>query len=301
LFLHLAQQLQDEYPDNKKTVTIRGVDRDLYDQFVNLTTSFGGNVGIAFSSLLYMKNRQNIGLIHNHIKKIIHNKEKHIKFELIENVDYLSISHEDLISAGDGIKYIFKNINQLVFDETVDNKTLLNYVHRIVHSKVEIKGTISKLFLLSINQSKRQPLPISGKLKDVTIRNVYAPIYDEFVGICHTEKITIGDGVNNLFSEFIPFFEIHHLISKDHNLSIADFIIISMQAEISITEQDLIDLENRSVIFHRISKLNFDPNINPSIFIKYVNAIYFSQELQIPDEIPKLIRLSRVVSLPDST
>ncbi len=283
----------------KKTITVRGVDKHLYDQFVSLAGLASGSIGSAFSHAIsaHKKEFQRYFIPHR-IRKILHTYHDE-SVEVIENQEELSISKEDLISVGENIKFVFKNINHLIFDETVDNKTLLNCVYRIRNCRVEAKGAISKLFLLSIDQSNIHKLPISNEFKDITIRNVNSSAYDEFVSNCQVNKQNIGDCVNDMLSEIIPHYEVLQILAHETSLNTLHPIILSLHDELSISQNDLEEIKERRILFHRIKKLHFSEDITSETFIQSVIGIYNCDEVMLPPSLPKLLRLSRVKDYPN--
>ncbi|MHA2252682.1 MAG: hypothetical protein ACXAD7_20125 [Candidatus Kariarchaeaceae archaeon] len=283
----------------KKTITVRGVDKHLYDQFVSLAGLAGGSIGTAFSHAIsaHKKEFQRYFIPHR-IRKFLHTYHDE-SVEVIENHEELIISKEDLISVGENIKFVFKNIDHLIFDESVDNKTLLNCVYRIRNCNVEAKGEISKLFLLSIDQSNIHKLPLSNDFKDITIRNVNSSAYEEFVSNCQATKQNIGDCVNDMLSQIIPHYEVLQILAHETSLNTLHPIILSLHDDLSIEQNDLDEIKERKILFHRIKKLQFSENIASETFIQSVIGIYNCNEVHLPASVPKLIKLSRVKDYPD--
>ncbi|MFW9992432.1 MAG: hypothetical protein ACFFD4_10320 [Candidatus Odinarchaeota archaeon] len=151
------------------TVTIRGVDKNLYDQFVGLTKIWGRNTGHVFNHLI-SNYRKGHPLMPPRMKR--HTSDKNLQIEIIEGIEELRISKKDLLEAGNNVKYYFRSINNLVFSEDCDNQVLLNHVHRIRNCNVKMPETVSNLLFYSIVR-QRIPLDITKEdLKDITIRNV---------------------------------------------------------------------------------------------------------------------------------
>jgi hypothetical protein len=175
------------------------------------------------------------------------------------------------------------------------------YAFAALWSLLETKGEISRLFLKSINQSKNLDAyfeDIDTELSNVTIHNVSEEAYNQFTVQCQTNKIKIGDAVTNLLKRALPHFEIGRIMIHDHKINPVDLIVLTMHESLDITNQDLIDLEGRKVMFHRIKHLKFDQNVEGSNFQETVIGIYNCDQVKIPETIPRLIRHSRVHQYP---
>ncbi len=275
----------------RKTITIRGVNKELYDQFRKLATFYGANIGHVFSKIIanYEMKRPLF---------IPHMRSRHAKqmkkFEIIENIDELTINKSDLIEAGE-LKYLFRNIRKLTFDSSVDNDTLLKYVYKIVNSNVITEGNISQLFLLSTLEDS--PQIENNERKDVTIRNVDQDIYEEFVAKCQRDNKTIGDMVNSILARAVIEFEISHILAFELKVLPLETIVISSKDNVVVANKDLNEISSRKVLFHRINKLIFN-NVSTENFINKVIGIYNCKNVSLPNNIPKLIRLSRVKNYP---
>jgi hypothetical protein len=282
----------------KKTVTIRGVDKHLYDQFVSLAGLTGSNIGHIFSFAIQSYTKDTHMFFPRHFRRIVIHKQPEESIELIDNQSELILSKADLTSAGNHVSYMFKNIDRLVFDESVDNSTLLHHVNRIRKCNVEALGEISKLFLLSIDQSNINKLPISTDLQNITIRNVSSVAYDEFVSNCQTNKKNIGECMNELLSEIIPHFEVIQILTHNLSSKALNPIVLSLHNKIIVTQEDLEALEERMVLFHRVHDLEFTKKIKNDTFIKSVLGIYNCERVKLPSDIPKLIKIARVKNYP---
>jgi hypothetical protein len=279
-----------------KTVTIRGVDKELYEKFSRLSSHLAPTIGSAFSILANTFGKEEMpGIFRGPIRRVIHHLHSSIRTERIRNLDKLVVSKEDLIAGGKDVQYVFHNIGELIFDKSVDNTTFLQYIHRINNCHVKAEGKLSRLFLESIDQSTLRDFPLSGEFKDVTIRNVDASVYDEFVLMCQQRELTIGEGMNELLQRFIPRFEVMTIITRIPAFDFSDTIVLSMRDNIDVHHEDLLQLEHRKILFHRVNSVKFDPDIPNQLFIDKVIGIYYAKNVILPPELPKLIALSRVV------
>ncbi|MHA2502486.1 MAG: hypothetical protein ACXAE3_06445 [Candidatus Kariarchaeaceae archaeon] len=282
-----------------KTVTIRGVNREVYDRFGQLSLAFGANTGQIFTGLIDSYGKQYHPMLgHARMRMIMHDNSTSI--EVIKDLDELTISRKDLVEAGENVRYIFRSIGKLTFDETVDNKTLLKHVLRIAKSEVETKGEISRLFLLSINQGKQLEsyfANVDPEITNVTIRNVSEEVYTQFTASCHANKVKIGDAVTDLLKRALPHLEISQIMIRDHKIN-QEMIVLTMHPHIEVTNQDLLDLEGRQVLFHRITNIHFDDDVDGELFRDTVMGIYKCNNVRLGENIPRLLGKSRVHAYP---
>jgi len=285
-----------------KTVTIRDVNKELYEHFTTLATRFGDNLGQVFSRLI-----QSYGKPYNPLFLLPGARARfamlhdHSSIEVIRDCDELVISKSDLEEAGADLHYIFRNIGHLVFDESVDNRTLMRHVLRIHKSNVETRGDVSRLFLKSINQSQMLSLyfqDLNPETTNITIRNVDEQTYSEFSTACQTARTKIGQAVNDLLKRSLPYFEISQILLHDPKLHDPDLIVLMLHEHLEVTPQDLQDLEGRKVLFHRIRDLIFSDSTDPKLFKDTVMGIYNCPQVIYPAAVPRLIRLSRTRSYP---
>lgn len=285
-----------------KTVTIRGVNQELYERFSSLSSQFGDNTGQIFSHLISGFGKQyHPFLLQPGLRKQMVIQDSNYSVEVIADLNELILSKNDLIEAGENIRYFFRNVESLVFDESVDNKVLMNHVLGIRNSSVTTKGDVSKLFLKSINQGKNRDeyfADLDSTTTNVTIRNVSEDAYNEFTATCQTKGLKIGEAVTNLLKRALPHFEISQIMIHDNKINPVDTIVLTMHAEISVQNRDLLDLENRKVLFHRIKSLHFSSDVQKEQFLEKVIGIYNCDFVDLPDSVPKLIRHSRIHTYP---
>lgn len=284
--------------DQTKIVTIKGVDSHLYTQFSELANLTAARSGAVFSHILahYLRNiKPIIPVVSN--RRIL-GPGSNITYEVIVNQNELIISQKDFESVKMNIQFIFMNIRLLTFDKTVDTKSLMENVHSIYDSEVETLGKVSKLILLSINRSDTEGLQISSDTKDVTIRNVNASIYEEFTALCHREQVTVGDGMNKMLSSMIPHLEIVEIITRFVQPKIQFPIVISLRPQVVVKANDLEELGENKVVFHRIKNLQFDVDIPDDLFTNSILGIYNCDNVIFPKNLPKLLKLSKQQTYP---
>ncbi|MFX0095337.1 MAG: hypothetical protein ACFFBD_26620, partial [Candidatus Hodarchaeota archaeon] len=137
-----------------------------------------------------------------------------------------------------------------------------------------------------------------NNFKDVTIRNVITSVYDEFVSACQLNNQKIGDAVNELLAQVLPFIETMQILMHELTVDPSTVLVITSIDELTVTERDLSDIGDRKVLFHRIDRLEFHPDIDKSLFVKTVIGIYNCENIKLPLSVPKLIELSRIKKYP---
>jgi hypothetical protein len=130
----------------QKDITLRGVDKELYDQFVILAKKRGSSTGTAFSHIISWNLRQKDFSPGSLVRRPMHKSRQ--KPEIIQDIEKLVVSKDDLVAAGDKTMFLFKDIGRLIFDESVDKEILLQHVKVIIDSKVEFRNNISKVIHL---------------------------------------------------------------------------------------------------------------------------------------------------------
>ncbi|MFW9916189.1 MAG: hypothetical protein ACFFGZ_11335 [Candidatus Thorarchaeota archaeon] len=280
----------------EKTITIRGVDKKLYEEFIGLTKPWGRNIGFAFSRVIshYGKSHPFASGPHFVIRRI---HKPSPSLEVIEGLDDLTVSKNDLIEAGN-VKYCFKSIKNLVFDEEIDNRTLLQHVYEIRDCQVKMPESVSSLLFHSLVRNQLEYIPIDENLKDITIRNVETAAYDDFVATCQLKKKKIGDAVNEIFSWLIPEMEYRHILLLDLRVDPEDVLVVTSLDKLEAPAQDLAEIHDRRILFHRIKELIFAPEVEKEDFINAVIGIYNCEKVKLPRAVPRLIRISRVKTYP---
>lgn len=282
----------EEDDEEKKDITLRGVNKELYDQFNEYRLKLGFSAGQAFDSLLFTVIRQPWRMQGVRSKKTF--QHPGVKPEIIRDLDQLKITKKDLTSAGEKTMFLFRNISNLIFEKDVDGATLAKHVKTITHSNVTYLGDVPKLIKLGLVRKKIDYIHPDDKecLKDITIRNVSSRIYDEFISNAKSEGITTGEMISKYLADILPFIEVHEIMQ---NLEDREFLVVRHEDDLKITNDDLEILGNRGVIFYNITKLTFSNSIKQDQFLKNVIKIIKCQEVNLPPEIPKLIALSRTI------
>ena len=279
------------FSENEKTITIRGIDKDLYERYMALTKAFAHSTGFMFSRLisLYKKDRS-IEL--RHIRNT--HRENEPILEIIKDLDELKITKNDLMDAGEKIKYYFKNVNHLEFDPDVDNKVLEKYVYQIHNCKVSMPDNISKLLMYSIIRSSKPITYTPDTSGSITIRKVQAEIYDEFLSACQLNNEKVGDAVNFLLTQAIPQVEIAIIIMHELRENPLNFLTITTLDSLKVSKKDIEVIQERKLLFHRITDLEFAKDISSELFVEKVAGIYKCDNVILPETVPRLITLSRI-------
>lgn len=277
----------------KKDITLRGVNRELYEQFNEHRLKIGISVGEAFSAILFT-NLQQPWRMHG-FRRFSGSRKLGVVPEKICNLETLTVTKNDLISAGEKTMFLFRNIKNLTFEKDVDVSTLIKHVKVITHSNTKFLGEIPKLIQLGLIRKKHLYVhPIEkDDLKDITIRNVSTKLYDEFISKAKSEGVTTGELFSRFIADIMPFNEIHNVLET---IGEREILIVIYETEINVTQKDLEVLGNRGVIFFGINNLSFSRDIEQEIFLKTVLKIINCQEVKLPKNVPKLIALSRAVN-----
>ena len=286
--------------EKDKVVTIRGINEFYYNQFQSLTKLMKLNVGSALSELIthYKKpmppilgtNKMRLQFVNSFVAKSQN-------LEVIEGKKSLKLTKKMLVDTGDNTKFMFNNINELILDESITNEICIKYIYRIINSHVTVKGNITNLLLYSLLRSNSKVLG-NKNLKEITIRKVNTLAYDEFVATCQLHNQSIGEAVNELFSQYLPEAELMFIVTRQLNSNFKDLLVITGIDEVIVLEKELLALKDRKILFHRIKKIIFEESLSKDIFQKFVIGIYNCESIYIPPSIPKLIELSRIKTFP---
>ncbi|MHA1501250.1 MAG: hypothetical protein ACTSSB_05315 [Candidatus Heimdallarchaeota archaeon] len=272
---------KDPLKSANKVVTIREVDRDLFEQFTSLTKTWRKNVGEIFSRVL--ENYLEIGSTNIFMPSF----EERLKkmgcsyLEIIENLKELAIHKRDLTSLPKGVKLYFYNIKKLIFSEEINTSTLLDYVFRINNSVVIPPKNILKLPYLSLLQNSSEYLGKKREFKYCQLNN---------------NKTSIV--INRILWEVIPEMEITQIMISKIKESIEDVFLISSHESITISQNDLQKIGDKKVLFHRIKELTFKEDISQETFLEKVLGIYNCVNVNFPNDFSKLLQLSRVKEYP---
>jgi hypothetical protein len=278
--------------DDGKDITIRGVNKELYDKFTLQRTRHGVTAGQAFTDIITIEFHRpwSIHGIRQHGRPMLHGA----KPEIISDLEKLKVSKKDLTSAGEKTMYLFRKINELTFTEDVEATTLVKHVKVISQCNVNFLGNVPKLIQLGLIRKRSEYIHPQNKddLKDITIRNVSAKLYDEFTAKAKTEGKTTGEYFSLILSHIIHFDEIRRIITEFQDKEI---LIVKNEEKLTINKEDLEVLGDRGVVFYNVCSLNFSKDINQELFLKTILKIVKCKEVVLPVKIPKLIVLSRVV------
>lgn len=288
----------DNSLQSSKVVTIRGLDKELFEQFSSLTKTWGKNVGEIFSRIL--KNFLEIGST-NIFMPSLEDRLKRMNctyLEIIENLDELVVQKQDLSSLPKGLKLYFYNIQKLVFSENIDTKTLLDYVYRIKNSAVFPPKNIPKLPYLSLFQNSPEYIGKNRQLKDVTIRNVETKIWNDFMAHCQLNYSKVSIVINRILWEIIPEMEITQILISKIKEPLENLYLITSHKSVSVNQENLLKIKDKKVLFHRIDELVLQDDISQEIFIEKVIGMYNCNKIIFPKGFPKLIKLSRVKDYP---
>ncbi|MHA1188473.1 MAG: hypothetical protein ACTSXA_04875 [Candidatus Heimdallarchaeota archaeon] len=281
-----------------KVITIRELDKELFEQFTSLTKTWGKNVGEIFSRIL--ENFLEIGSTNIFMPSF----EERLKqmnctyLEVIENLDELTIQKQDLISLPKGVKLYFYNIKRLIFSEDINTPTLLDYVFRIKNSAVIPPKNIQKLLYLSLFQNSSEYIGKNRKIKDVTIRNVDNKIWNDFIAHCQLNISKASVVINRILWEIIPEMEITQILISKIKEPLGNILVVTSQKNVSINQEDLQKIADKKVLFHRIEGLILDEDIPQEVFVEKVLGIYNCKKITFPKGISKLLQLSRVKEYP---
>ncbi len=277
-----------------KRVTIRGVDSKLYDQVIDHTTSSGFSMGDLLTHVIQyaIRGDRSKRFIRQHRYRMHLPKKSEFKLEIVENQEELTVSEEDLISAGPNTVYAFFGITNLSFSSDIDSETLLNHVISISRcSNVRMGKNIPKLIEQGLVRKKRKYLSSDAPLRDITIRNVSKPDYYEFVAKAKKEDKTVGELLNEMLVNMAPNFEIRGIL---HSLKEPESLVVSDLDNLTVTNHGLEELGHRKVLFYNIINLKFDSDIPSALFQEKVLAMYKCPQTTKPPNIPSLIWLARL-------
>ena len=133
--------------EEKKTITIRGVDKTLYERVSELARQMGITIGEVINDAL----RKYLSFIEGIQSKVERELDELIqKGEaiLIKDITSLTVSRKDLEPLDR--KVIFRDIGTLVFTDDVDDKLFSEKVLRIIRvGTVSIPKTMSSLLVAS--------------------------------------------------------------------------------------------------------------------------------------------------------
>ncbi len=282
--------------EDKKDITLRGVNKELYERFTTHGKKHGLSTGDALNNILQLADQP--WRIH-HFRRHARMPRFGVIPEKIADLEKLIVTKNDLTAAGEKTIYLFKNIKELIFDKDVDAATLVKHVKIISGSNVKYLSDIPKLIQLGIIRRRKKYIHPSDKdqLKDITIRNVSSKLYSNFVSKAKTEGKTTGEYFSQILANILPAFEISESLSS---IGEREVLVVTLEEELFISKQDLEVLGDRGVIFYGIDKLEFAKGVNQELFLKTIIKIIKCDKVILPTNIPRLIVLSRAIGCKDT-
>ena len=140
--------MREDFPKQEilKSISIRGVNADVYEKFVSKTKVLNMNVGSAISKLMKeVINSVEDGFPHISAKSLRPLNRKPLS---IIGHEELTITKQDLVEAKNQINLI--NIKKLSFAPDVDRETFQHYVFKIISCQnIRIPNMLPKLVLLA--------------------------------------------------------------------------------------------------------------------------------------------------------
>ncbi len=290
--------VQDNYKLNSKVVTIRDLDKELFERFSSLTKVWGKNTGTIFTNIIknfLAGNGSNVFLppLENHFRR---KNFEHL--EIIENEEELIINKKDLTSLPDNVKFYFSNIRKLVIAEDIDTTTLLKYIYRIKNSIVVVPDSIENIPFLSLLQNHPQYQFSDRQTKDVTIRHVNEQTWNDFTAFCQINNTKIGFLLSEILWEIIPEMEITQILLSKIKEPHDNIIVISALNSTEINHANINAISTKMVLFHRINELIFQDDMTNKDFLEKVVGIYNCHKTVFPKSFSKLLKLSRIHKYP---
>lgn len=275
--------------EEMKDITLRGVNKELYEQFTVHAKKHGLSAGDAFDSIV-MIDKQPWRRHFSRHRPPLYGKAP----EIIRDLEKLVVSKKDLISAGENTMFLFSTINELTFEEDVDAPTLVKHVRLIRRCETKFLGDIPKIIQQGIIRKRPAYTHPSNKdqLKDITIRNVSIQLYDEFVSNAKDNGTTTGEYFSKILAHAITFFDISEIISA---LGEREVLVVREEEELFVSKKDLEVLGERGLIIYGIPKIEFAKDIGQELFLKTVIKIIKCDQVILPANIPRLIVLSRAI------
>lgn len=148
---------QNNNDENKKTITIRGINRDLYERMVNVARNSGKTVGEVMNQAMMTF----LGVAGRVGEKIDEATQKTISvgkafiegynevgknIYVVSDLEELRVSKNEIMTLGKPVS--FRNIRRLILDD-IDQQTINQYIDSIISvDEVVVPSSINKLFLL---------------------------------------------------------------------------------------------------------------------------------------------------------
>ncbi|WP_054853827.1 MULTISPECIES: hypothetical protein [Vulcanisaeta] len=142
-----------EESSERKTVTIRGLSTDIYDRVSRLARETGTTIGEIVNEAL----RRYITTLEN-ISRAIDNMISAGNVVVISGVSSLTVTRADLEALDKPV--IFKDMDELIFTEDVNNDIIRSKVARIVNvNTVYVPKSVSTLLIASKSELVKKIVP----------------------------------------------------------------------------------------------------------------------------------------------
>ncbi|ADN50181.1 hypothetical protein [Vulcanisaeta distributa] len=142
-----------EESGEKKTVTIRGLNTDIYDRVSRLARETGTTIGEIVNEAL----RRYITTLEN-ISKAIDNMIRAGDVVVISGVSSLTVTRADLETLDKPV--VFKDMDELIFADDVNNDIIKSKVARIVNvNTVYVPKSVSTLLIASKSELVKKIVP----------------------------------------------------------------------------------------------------------------------------------------------
>ncbi len=133
-------------------------------------------------------------------------------------------------------------------------------------------------------------------LKSISIRGVNADVYEQFVNKTKKLNMNIGNAISKLMQDVVSSFDEEFPQISAGSLRSANKMPLSIvgHVDLSISKQDL-EEPGEKIAFVNITNLSFTPDIDKKTFQKYISKIVSCRGVRIPNILPKLVLLSKLV------
>ncbi|WP_371804901.1 hypothetical protein [Candidatus Lokiarchaeum ossiferum] len=133
-------------------------------------------------------------------------------------------------------------------------------------------------------------------LKSISIRGVKADVYEQFVNKTKKLDMNIGKAITKLMQDVVSTFEEEFPQISAESLRSANKVPLSIvgHMDLSISKEDL-EEPGEQISFIGIQNLSFSPNVDKDTYLKCINKIVGCRGIRIPNILPKLVLLSKIV------
>ena len=120
----------------------------------------------------------------------------------------------------------------------------------------------------------------------------------KFIAYCQLNANKASIVINRILWEIIPEMEITQIMLSKIKESFEDVFLITSHENVSISQDDLLMISTKKVLFHRINHLKFQEDITQELFLEKVVGVYNCSTITFPKDFSKLLKLSRVKDYP---